>query len=368
MRTKRIESLTDEQIARFPEFVKRWTDIGLCTDPADRPRAEAAVRKCYEIAGLPHPKRIVWCGSPLSQGLTRAIAMGLDGKASVEVGKDVWDSVRDSVSASVWASVSDSVRDSVGASVRDSVWASVRDSVWDSVGASVRDSVWASVRDSVWDSVGDSVGDSGYGQHDANWLAFYQYFAEACGLSDETKKLVGLWELGRSANWWLPHQNICWISDRHDHLHRNDAGRLHCETGPALSYRDGWCIWAIGGVRVDEQIVMQPRTQTVEQIRAEQNAEIKRIRIERFGWEQYLTTTKAKVIDRRRNDVECTKEALMHVDDMTVLGCHCTSTGRVYSLEVDSAAKTCEQAQNFLWSGSRLVGHHGRRFNIIGRS
>jgi len=44
----------------------------------------------------------------------------------------------------------DSVRDSVGASVGDSVWDSVRDSVgdsvWDSVGDSVRDSVW----DSVW--------------------------------------------------------------------------------------------------------------------------------------------------------------------------------------------------------------------------
>lgn len=33
----KINSLTPEQIARFPEFVKRWTDIGLCTDPADRP-------------------------------------------------------------------------------------------------------------------------------------------------------------------------------------------------------------------------------------------------------------------------------------------------------------------------------------------
>lgn len=52
---KRIESLTDEQIAKFPEYVKRWTDIGLCTDPADRPRAEAAVRKCYPAIGLgPH--------------------------------------------------------------------------------------------------------------------------------------------------------------------------------------------------------------------------------------------------------------------------------------------------------------------------
>ena len=65
-----------------------------------------------------------------------------------------WDSVWDSVGASV----RDSVWDSVGASVWDSVWASVGDSVWDSVGASVGDSVWASVGDSVWDSVGAYIG------------------------------------------------------------------------------------------------------------------------------------------------------------------------------------------------------------------
>ena len=69
------------------------------------------------------------------------------------VGASVWDSV----GASVWDSVGASVRDSVGASVRASVWASVRASVWASVGASVRDSVGASVWDSVWASVGASV-------------------------------------------------------------------------------------------------------------------------------------------------------------------------------------------------------------------
>uniref|UniRef100_A0A6M3LN66 Uncharacterized protein n=1 Tax=viral metagenome TaxID=1070528 RepID=A0A6M3LN66_9ZZZZ len=56
-----------------------------------------------------------------------------------------WDSVGDSV----WASVGASVGDSVWASVGDSVWASVRDSVGDSVGDSVRASVRASVGDSV---------------------------------------------------------------------------------------------------------------------------------------------------------------------------------------------------------------------------
>jgi hypothetical protein len=68
-----IESLTDSQKARAAEFRDRWTEIGLCTDPSDRPRAEVAIREIYRQGGLEPPAKIVWCGSPLSQGLTRLI-------------------------------------------------------------------------------------------------------------------------------------------------------------------------------------------------------------------------------------------------------------------------------------------------------
>ena len=60
-----ITRLTAKQRARFPEFVEKWTKIGLCTDPADRPRAEAAISEMYKQAGL-HTPQIVWCGSPLA--------------------------------------------------------------------------------------------------------------------------------------------------------------------------------------------------------------------------------------------------------------------------------------------------------------
>ena len=93
-----IESLTAEQTARFGEFIEKWTRIGLCTDPADRPRAEAGVCKAYEIAGLAPPERIVWCGSPMSMGLTRAIVFGLkEPSVGASVGESVWASVGASV-------------------------------------------------------------------------------------------------------------------------------------------------------------------------------------------------------------------------------------------------------------------------------
>src|SRR3990167_705685 len=122
-----IEKLTKEQLARFGEFVKKWTDIGLTIEKANRKEAEEGIVEMYQIAGLKKPK-IVWCDSPLSQGITRMIVQKLESEGTLKkkTGASVGDSVGASVRASVWASV----RASVGASVGDSVWASVRDSVW----------------------------------------------------------------------------------------------------------------------------------------------------------------------------------------------------------------------------------------------
>ena len=245
----RIESLTPEQEARLAEFRDRWTAIGLSTEPADRPRAEAGIVVAYAAAGL-KPPRIVWCGSPLSQGLTRAIILD----------KKLIDSVRDSVWASVGASVGDSVRDSVRA------------------------------------SVGDSVRASGYGQHDANWIGFYAYFRDVLGLTAQTEKLGGMRELTESAGWYVPHARICWISERHNILQRDERGRLHSVAGPAVAYPDGWAIYAVHGVRVHSDVIEKPESVTVARIDAEQNAEVRRVMIERMGYERFLLESGAALI------------------------------------------------------------------------
>jgi hypothetical protein len=186
----------------------------------------------------------------------------------------------------------DSVRDSV----RDSVWSSVRSSVR----SSVNDSVWSSVRDSVWSSVWDSVRDSGYGQHDASWLAFCYFFNVECGLKTQTNKLSGLWKICQNAGWFLPHEKICWISERHNVLHRNKQGKLHNENGISLAYPDGWGIWALNGVRVSEQIVMTPAEYLdPTMILSEKNAEIRREIVRKIGIERVCAKLNAKVLDRK---------------------------------------------------------------------
>jgi len=60
------EQLTTEQVSRIPGFIEKWTKIGLCCEPVDRPRAEAAIDKLYLNCGSEPPSKIIWYNNPLT--------------------------------------------------------------------------------------------------------------------------------------------------------------------------------------------------------------------------------------------------------------------------------------------------------------
>jgi hypothetical protein len=154
----------------------------------------------------------------------------------------------------------------------------------------------------------DSVGESSYGQHDAGWLSFYDYFNSACGLKKETKKISGLLKISKSAGWFLPHEKICWVSDRHNIVNRDGNGRLHNNNGIALAYPDGWGIYAVHGVRVPKFVIERPTEIKINSIDAEKNIEVRRVMIDRYDGVRY---TGAFLIDSGAKEI--------HRDDFGIL-------------------------------------------------
>jgi hypothetical protein len=326
-----IEKLTAEQEGRFDEFVQKWTKIGTDITPINHADAEGIIKQIYAKENLPAP-HIVWCKSPIQMIEVVVLVNQMEGLIPVGDG---------TVTADTALLAYESVRP-----FRDYV--------------DYKNQLNTEAKKTVKNNCC-------FGQHDAGWLSFYDYMREVLNLVEETKELIHLFDLAGVAHWWLPTEDVCWMSERPDFVRFDEENRLHSDVGPVIKYGDEFKIWSLHGVQVDEQIVMQPETQSIEQINTEQNAEIKRIRIERYGWEKYLVDTDAKVVDTRRNDIEGTKEALMHVEDIRVLICHCPSTGRVYAMEVPPTTKTCQEAQEYLWSGSSLLSSLGK-INITGRS
>lgn len=194
------------------------------------------------------------------------------------------------------------------------------------------------------------------------WRTWSGYYAgaELLGVKFDQDKYELFRDWNNRAPVWCAYNGLCVVSRNPTEIHWQDQ-ELHNESGPAVRYVDGWGAWAINGVQVDEQVVMRPETQTIQQIRAEENQEVKRVRIERFGWKRYIEEVGATLLDRRRNDVDGTNEALFELpDDMRAFVGRCRSTGRVYFMEVGDDVATCAQAQQW------LVGREGA--NCIGAS
>lgn len=154
------------------------------------------------------------------------------------------------------------------------------------------------------------------------------------------------------------YEELCIVSDNPIEIKWND-GVLHNESGPSVLWKDGFALWSINGVAVDEQIVMAPETQTLEQIEKEGNADVKSIRIERYGWVKYIAESQAQLIDENEDVIAGGSiEQLYQLGDGTkrfIVNC---PTGKIPCLGVPNNIQTCAQAQEYLYpfktTGTRL--------------
>jgi len=149
----------------------------------------------------------------------------------------------------------------------------------------------------------------------------------------------------------MEHREFVIVSDRPEILRVDDRNRPHCEDGPSHRWRDGWSLYYWHGVRVPAKAILAPQDLTIAEIRAEKNAEVRRVLRERFGEARYLAETGAKLVD---SDYEGARKgaaprALLEDDEknLFLVGTD-GSTGRTYYMRVARDVKTCREAHNAL--------------------
>lgn len=118
-----------------------------------------------------------------------------------------------------------------------------------------------------------------WGQHDVSWLSFYAYFYEVLGV-EAAGKLQPLTDLAKAAGWCWFFKGEAVISDRPEYIKKDAQGRLHCEDGPAIRYRDGFAVYAWHGYRIPAKLewaIDRKEDVTADTIRGESNAELRRV-------------------------------------------------------------------------------------------
>ncbi len=123
-----------------------------------------------------------------------------------------------------------------------------------------------------------------------------------------------------------------------------DIARTQIDRLPE-SLRDVQLRW--NGVPIDRRIAFAPETITVDEILAERNAELRRVLLERFGYDRFILQAQAEVLHTDTDpggERRLLRVSMAGDEDLVCVAVICPSTANQYIIRVPPNMQTCHQA------------------------
>ena len=302
-----IEKLTPAQEKKLLEYRDKWIKIGLSTERVDFNVAKKISDFYYTKIANKKPVPVVIMRSPLETWLAVCLLCSNSNQ------------------------------------VKNQVWNQVRNQVGDQVGDQVKNQVKNQVWDQVYNQVSNQVWDFTYPYLDGHWFSgyfsFYDYMFEVLKIKNPVPEKWEWYKSTSQIDLMYPLENICVFSDKPAKINLNNSGQLHSETEMAISYKDGWGIYALNGVRFNKKLweKIVARKMSFKEV-----SEIKDIdqRVQAMAYcppDQFLKE-KGQLIDKSKRGNELyliPKEVKLFTTDAYFLFYQDTSTGRKYMSGID---------------------------------
>lgn len=279
--------LAREALKRLIAVRQSWIGLTRSTGPTDRQQAAEGIARLYASLGAAPPKDIVWCGSPLHAARESASAHE-QGSGGVRMPlATVLGRTFDRATSGLPLAVRSVVREELVGRVR--AWASPVGRVLE-----------AELRSPELPQPVREARPTFHGAQEAGELAAAALLLEL-GLLSRADPLVATLEafaqLARSAGWIHTYGRLCIVAERPSRLLLDDVGRPHAGGGPAIVFPDGFAVHAWRGERLPPEWIEAPEKLDVRQIAAIPNVEVRRMLIERVGYERFLSGAGARLVD-----------------------------------------------------------------------
>ena len=265
--TRAAGGITDVERAAMAEHAALWIRRAFRTEPIVPEKIVPAIKQLYAVANLPEP-RVIIVPSPIVMALAGGFAAG------------IWWLRENATDAATYAATYAATRGAIRNATYSPSWQ--YDLALHFGGTGENAAFLMSCVAAWWRCY----------QGGNMWAGVESYITAArdiLGLRLPAHAAYTAWEqCAIEGGFRIMSDKFCMVSDFPERILVDERNRPHCDDGPSHRWRDGWSIWHLHGVRVTEQIVMRPDTITVEQIRAENNAEVRRVMIDRYGEERYI--------------------------------------------------------------------------------
>jgi hypothetical protein len=244
----KIEKLSLEQLALIPQVRDEWLKIAMDTTPVDRAKVREILGRLYAFANKPVPNHIIHLDSPLLVSKAIANMRSENSSVSQAVSQEVSEQVSQEVRINaikqaigpyygtinlenVYTKVSRQVDNQVVMAISIPV-GSQMDRVYGRVQAAIKDQFNAVIS---WED------DFGQCDHSLPSCDFYGR------IGIDVSKLEPAFDLAKNCGWSVLYWDWAFISAKPEYIKRDEQNLLHCETGPAVRYPDGFSVSAIHG-------------------------------------------------------------------------------------------------------------------------
>jgi hypothetical protein len=357
----KITKLTPEHEAIIPEFRAKWIALGESTARSSPAEMRDAVNGLYDSIGQKRVPIFVMdspLGCIVAANLFRA-NIGDNIRANIwdNIGANIGANIGDNIGANIWANI--------WANIGANIWANIRANIWDNIGANIGanigDNIRANIRDNIWDNIGDNIGElklthenaSMWGNHDLGWIAFASFF-ETIGHAypaNLATKLQALRRYHETCGWLYCFDGMAFVSQLPTIVRRDETARLHCETGNAIEYADGYGFCAWRGTRIPSEWVFDRKSLSAKTAITWTNLEQRRIACSDIvGWAKILKELDAKIIDED-GDPQIGTLVEVKLPDLPQPARFCRvlcGTGREFAVGVPREVKTALEAQAWM--------------------
>lgn len=193
----------------------------------------------------------------------------------------------------------------------------------------------------------------------AAWDAYLTAARDILGLRLPSHEAYAHWEKAaiNGGFRWM-HPKFCLVCDFPEVLRINARNQPHAEFGPSHRWRDGFSIWHLNGVRVEQWMAeTHPDDLDARKVLQIENVDHRREVIRRMGSERLVAQLDAKVLDTETRDVGGKYELLAiemnHGEPWRFLKMVNQSIGAVHIEAVPRECSTVRHAIN--WRASQNI-------------
>ncbi len=313
-----------------------WAVTEAATEAATRAATSAATRDATSAATWDATRAATW-------DATRAATEAATSAAtSAATWAATWDATRAATSAATRDATSAATWDATRAATSAATRAATEAATWAATGDATRDATWSANQLRTWypqlagimrelaRNIGGPHSDfllSCANNHSAMWnggnqwaqyVSFLSFFRHVAGLELDYSKWDHYETMATISGPRIMHPDFCMISDKPEVLTVDRQNRPHNDTGPFCKWRDGTALYAIHGVYVPGWIVEHPERVTTEDIETEQNAEVRRIMIERYGLSKYVRDAQFEIVDEDKDPLGQPRRLLRRSDTLVI--------------------------------------------------